>query len=191
MKKLRALVMPLLLVGALVGCRTSARPADTPATAGSSAQSTQAVSEPAANTAGADAASASPTLDPDGFYYDVEHVVLYLDEHGDLPANYVTKAEARSAGWEGGTPSQVFDGAAIGGDRFGNYEGALPDLPRGSEYRECDIDTGGRSSRGARRLIYTDDGDPTDGMGPYYYTEDHYETFSEVEVEDGEVVTHE
>ena len=42
-------------------------------------------------------------------------------------------------------------------------------LPEGT-YHECDIDTIGESSRGAKRLVYGDD-------GRIYYTEDHYETF--------------
>ena len=37
-------------------------------------------------------------------------------------------------------------------------------------YHECDIDTIGESSRGAKRLVYADD-------GRIYYTGDHYETF--------------
>ena len=59
---------------------------------------------------------------------------------------------------------------AIGGDRFGNYEGRLP---RGS-WRECDIDTKGRP-RGAKRVIYSED------KRTFYYTEDHYQTFRKVQ----------
>ena len=55
----------------------------------------------------------------------------------------------------------------IGGDRFGNYEGTLPE----GEYHECDIDTLGADRRGAKRLVYSDD-------GRIYYTEDHYESFT-------------
>ena len=58
----------------------------------------------------------------------------------------------------------------IGGDYFGNYEGLLPEAS-GREYRECDINTLGASSRGAERLIYSND-------GLIYYTEDHYESFT-------------
>ena len=36
---------------------------------------------------------------------------------------------------------------------------------------ESDIDTIGQDSRGAKRLVYADD-------GRIYYTEDHYETFT-------------
>lgn len=136
-----------------------------------------------------DAAAWAP--DRDASYYDLEHVVLYLDAYDELPPNYVCKEEAREAGWEGGSVERVIPGAAIGGDRFGNYEGALPELAGGDEYRECDIDTNGRGSRGPERLIYVADGgsdEPGDAEGPYYYTKDHYETFAEVTIaDDGEV----
>ena len=111
------------------------------------------------------------------YYYDLENVVLYLDTYGTLPDNYITKNEARKLGWEGGTPERFLDGAAIGGDRFGNREGLLPD----GDYTECDLNTDGENSRGAERLVFS-------GDGHYYYTENHYESFTEVWVEDGEVV---
>ena len=111
------------------------------------------------------------------YYYDLENVVLYLDTYGELPDNYITKNEARKLGWEGGTPEHFLAGSAIGGDRFGNREGILPD----GDYTECDLNTNGSSSRGAERLVFSDD-------GHYYHTENHYESFTEVWVEDGEVV---
>ena len=60
-------------------------------------------------------------------------------------------------------------GKCIGGNHFGNYEGILPD----GNYKECDIDTLGKKSRGAKRIIYSDD-------GRIYYTEDHYESFTQL-----------
>ena len=113
----------------------------------------------------------------DGYYYDLENVVLYLECYGRLPDNYITKSEARELGWEGGTPERYLEGAAIGGDRFGNREGLLPD----GNYTECDLNTDGADSRGAERLVFSDEGD-------YYYTEDHYASFTEVWVENGEVI---
>ena len=41
---------------------------------------------------------------------------------------------------------------------------------KGRSYHECDIDTVGANSRGAKRLVYSND-------GLIYYTEDHYESF--------------
>lgn len=115
------------------------------------------------------------------YYYDLVNVVLYLEIYDELPDNYITKSEARALGWEGGSVEDYMEGAAIGGDTFGNREGLLPEA-KGRRYTECDIDTNGYPSRGARRLVFSND-------GLYYYTADHYESFSEVTVtEDYEVI---
>lgn len=108
------------------------------------------------------------------YYYDLENVVLYLYLYDELPSNYVTKNEAEALGWSGGSVERYQDGAAIGGDRFGNREGLLP-AADGRKYTECDIDTLGASSRGAKRLVFSND-------GLYFYTDDHYESFDEVVV---------
>ena len=112
------------------------------------------------------------------YYYDLESVVTYLECYGELPDNYITKKEARSLGWDGGTPERYLEGSAIGGDTFGNREGLLPE----GDYTECDLNTLGKDSRGAERLVFSDD-------GRYYHTEDHYESFTEVWIENGEVVS--
>ena len=109
-------------------------------------------------------------IDEDGTYNSVEDVSLYLHTYDHLPENYITKSEARNLGWTGGSVEQVAPGCAIGGDRFGNREGILP-AAQGRSYYECDIGTIGESSRGAKRLVYSDD-------GLIYYTEDHYESFT-------------
>ena len=96
-----------------------------------------------------------------------------------MAENYITKSEARELGWEGGSVENYQDGAAIGGDRFGNREGLLPD----GSWIECDIDTEDENSRGAKRLVFNLE----DGL--YYFTDDHYESFVEVVVdENGEIV---
>ena len=106
-------------------------------------------------------------LDPDGRYTTMEDVALYIHTYGCLPANFMTKNEARELGWEGGGLEEYAPGMCIGGDRFGNYEGLLPE---DRTYTECDIDTLGADSRGAKRIVFSDD-------GLIYYTEDHYESF--------------
>ena len=111
------------------------------------------------------------------YYYDLENVVLYLYYYDELPDNYITQKEARSLGWEGGTPERYLEGSAIGGDSFGNREGLLPE----GKYTECDLYTLGKDERGAERLVFTDD--------EYYYTGDHYASFTQIWVEDGEVIT--
>lgn len=109
------------------------------------------------------------TIDPEGWYYSASDVSLYLHVHGHLPENFITKDEARELGWEGGSVEAYAPGYAIGGDVFGNREGLLPEAP-GRTYYECDVDTKGEESRGAKRLVYSND-------GLIYYTSDHYETF--------------
>lgn len=109
-------------------------------------------------------------LDPDGSYTSKEDVALYLQLYGELPSNFITKKEARELGWEGGGLEAYAPGKCIGGDHFGNYEGLLPEAD-GRSYTECDIDTLGASSRGAKRLVFSND-------GLIYYTDDHYESFT-------------
>ena len=106
-------------------------------------------------------------LDPDGTYTSKEDVALYLYQYGELPQNFMTKKEAKKLGWTGGGLDGYADGYCIGGDRYGNYEGNLPD----GNYHECDIDTLHKSKRGAKRIVYSDD-------GRIYYTDDHYATFT-------------
>ena len=108
-----------------------------------------------------------PYIDPYGSYTTKEDVALYIHLYGELPLNFMTKKQARDLGWEGGSLEPVAPGMCIGGDWFGNYEGLLPE---DREYTECDIDTLGAKSRGAKRIVFSDD-------GLIYYTEDHYESF--------------
>ena len=97
-------------------------------------------------------------------------MALYIHLYGHLPGNYLTKREAEELGWSGGSVERYAgEGTAIGGSRFGNYEGLLPEK-RGRTYTECDIGTVGTTSRGATRLVFSND-------GLVYYTGDHYESF--------------
>ena len=106
----------------------------------------------------------------DGQYTSKEEVAEYLHRFGHLPSNYLTKNEAKKLGCDISKTSlsKVLPGRSIGGDRFGNFEGALPE-EKGRKYFECDIDYK-KGSRNAKRIIYSND-------GLIYYTEDHYETF--------------
>ena len=110
--------------------------------------------------------SVSEVIDRDGIYSSKDDVALYLETYNELPDNYITKNEARELGWSGGSLEPYAPGKCIGGDKFGNYEGILPD----GNYYECDIDTLGAKSRGAKRIVYSSD-------GRIYYTDDHYESF--------------
>ena len=127
---------------------------------------------PAPEKTPAPAASASPeagTLDEDGKYTSKEDVALYIHTYGRLPSNFVTKKEAEAAGWTGGPLDRVLPGMCIGGNRFGNYEGLLPEA-KGRKWTECDINTLGAKSRGSERIVFSND-------GLIYYTSDHYESF--------------
>ena len=104
----------------------------------------------------------------DGSYTTKEDVALYIHTYGKLPQNFITKKQARELGWGGGSLEPYAPGMCIGGDRFGNYEGLLPE---GHSYTECDVNTLGASSRGAERIVFSSD-------GLIYYTGDHYASFT-------------
>lgn len=107
-------------------------------------------------------------ISEDGSYTSRDEVALYLHTYGKLPKNFISKKEAEEQGFRFG---EVFPGMSVGGSRFGNYDGKLPDKS-GRRYYECDIDyTGGR--RNAKRLVYSND-------GLIFYTEDHYKTFTQL-----------
>ena len=112
-------------------------------------------------------------IDENGTYTSREDVALYLYTYGHLPENYLTKKEAQALGWDNkkGNLQDVAPGMSIGGDRFGNYEGLLPEAD-GRKYFECDIDYEG-GYRGAERIIFSND-------GLIFYTEDHYKTFEQL-----------
>ena len=112
----------------------------------------------------------TPPIDEDGSYTARDDVALYLSVYGHLPDNFITKSEARALGWSGGGLDDYAYGKCIGGDHFGNYEGLLPEK-NGRRYTECDIDTLHKRSRGAKRIIFSND-------GLIYYTHDHYESFA-------------
>ena len=107
-------------------------------------------------------------IDEDGEYTSKEDVALYIHTYRKLPKNFIKKSEAKKLGWEDGSLEPYAPGRSIGGDRFGNYEGLLPEA-EGRRYTECDIDTMGRSSRGAKRIVFSND-------GLIYYTGDHYKS---------------
>lgn len=203
MKKLTAMLLALTMALSLTACGTgisssgsagsdASQPGGSVSTAdGSGSEDLQAggSSSDASLPAGSSSGSGAESFDDDPlgaarggpvegeYYYDLENVVLYLDAYGELPDNYITKKEAQELGWSGGSVEPYMEGGAIGGDRFGNREGLLPD----GDYTECDLNTDGADSRGAERLVFSADGE-------YYYTEDHYESFTQLWVEDGEVV---
>ena len=85
-------------------------------------------------------------------------------------STFTPTSEAQDLGWSGGSLEPYAPGKCIGGNRFGNYEGLLPEK-EGRKYTECDIDTLGADSRGAKRIVFSN-------AGLIYYTDDHYESFT-------------
>lgn len=116
-------------------------------------------------------------LDEEGIYTSKEDVSLYIHLYGKLPSNFITKKQAQELGWSGGSLEQYAPGKCIGGSHFGNYEGLLP-AKDGRVYAECDIDTLGATNRGAKRIVFSND-------GLIYFTDDHYESFAQLYGDDG------
>ncbi len=166
-KLLALLLMVMIVISGLSGCKKKVEPS-----VESSAEESveEEPAEEVANEATQESENESEgvnELDEDGYYYSKDEVALYIHLYGHLPDNYMTKKEAKKLGWSGGSLEKFAPGMVIGGDRYGNYEGNLPD---GKNYTECDIDTYQKKKRGAKRIVFSDD-------GYIYYTKDHYETF--------------
>ena len=189
MKKILSLLLVLLMVLGLAACQeavevlqdaaeivseledisSTSSESTAPTTSAIPSDTTEATTETTTEaTAEATTTEAVPAIDENGSYTTMEDVSLYLYTYGKLPENFITKNEARDLGWPGGSLEPYAPGKCIGGDRFGNYEGLLP---TDRQYFECDIDTLGASSRGAKRIVFSED-------GLIYYTDDHYESFT-------------
>lgn len=96
---------------------------------------------------------------------------LNSTKNKDLPPKFVTKREATLGGWNPGKDLwsvNALRGSSIGGDRFKNLEGRLPDR----KWREADLDYRG-GHRGGKRILFSQD-------GQRFVTVDHYKTFVEV-----------
>ncbi|WP_067701821.1 ribonuclease domain-containing protein [Erwinia sp. ErVv1] len=102
-----------------------------------------------------------------------QRVADYLHQHQQLPPLYLKKSDARRQGWDParGNLCEALPGRAIGGDRFSNREGRLPD-GQGRRWFEADVNYQcGR--RGSDRMLYSSD-------GLIYVTRDHYRHFEQV-----------
>lgn len=112
-------------------------------------------------------------IEKDGSYTSPEELAAYIHAYGSLPKNYISKSEARELGWDNskGNLWEVTDEMSIGGDRFYNREGYLPEK-EGRIYYEADVNYHG-GFRGPERLVYSND-------GLIFYTDDHYNTFKQL-----------
>lgn len=117
-------------------------------------------------------------VEESGLYTTKDSVAAYLCKFDKLPGNYVGKDEGISL-YESKTGNTFSKwnfnpwttlGVMIGGDVFENREGLLPN----GSYHEADVDYSAKN-RGTKRLIYQSD-------CIIYYTADHYETFSKLDV---------
>lgn len=172
-----ALLILMLSVGMLSGCRkktpaptenpTSENEQEEEANNSESEQNSESSREEETSGEAVAQPEEAQLIDEDGIYNSKEDVALYLYTYGHLPSNYITKNEAKGLGWSGGSVERYGEKLAIGGDKYGNYEGLLPE---GHKYHECDVDTWGKKKRGAKRIVWSESGN-------IYYTEDHYESF--------------
>ena len=173
-------VVCVLLVGCGGGSKSSGEASSQPAasqgaqnesdgSAGASAKSEK--TEKSEKSEQGTAAKTAVKVAENGTYTSKDEVAAYIYEFGHLPSNYITKDEAADAGWKSGGRSldEVCPGKSIGGDKFSNREGKLPKA-KGRTWTECDIDYHGEKSRGAKRIVFSND-------GLIYYTGDHYKTF--------------
>jgi len=96
---------------------------------------------------------------------DPESGLPWISE-AELPPEAVDTLELIDAG--GPFPYPDKDGST-----FGNFEGILPEEDDGY-YAEYTVPTPGSPDRGARRIVAGDGGE-------FYYTEDHYESFSRID----------
>ena len=117
--------------------------------------------------------TATPKAEAEGPIIEPQAIADYLFEHGELPDNFITKKEAQALGWDSSRNyvSDVAPGKSIGGDWFGNYQGKLP-RARGRTFRECDCNYV-KGRRKDDRIVWSSD-------GRVWFTDDHYETFTEL-----------
>ncbi|HJV07256.1 MAG TPA: ribonuclease domain-containing protein [Chromobacteriaceae bacterium] len=102
---------------------------------------------------------------------ELTRVVQSLNQSGKLPDSFVTKRQAKAAGWQPGRnlwSVPGLQGKSIGGDRFGNFEKRLPK----GQWQEADLNYKG-GKRGAYRLVFSP-------RGQRFVTIDHYNRFIEV-----------
>ncbi|UUE46961.1 hemagglutinin repeat-containing protein [Pectobacterium aroidearum] len=103
-------------------------------------------------------------------------IVDSLRRTGQLPPNYVNKAQARANGWKPGKAlNNTNPDSQLGGDIFENSNNLLPSAP-GRMWQEADIglkNTMSRSNQPGTRLLYSND-------GLLYITTDHYETATSI-----------
>jgi len=161
-KKWLTILMVIFVIITMVGCQSAEKeaPANSPDSAVSEEEkSTDTNSE-----------SGQIKIEEGKSYFTKEDVAVYIHKFKKLPHNFITKSEAREMGWDNsqGNLWDITNKKSIGGDRFYNREGLLPEA-EGRRYYECDINYSG-GYRGAERIVYSND-------SLIFYTDDHYNSF--------------
>lgn len=182
LKRACLVILAIIMAISVVGCKKKPKPdiqSPTSTISTTSPTATTITTKTTTSVKKSTASSSSATtktkvaevkIDENGEYDSKDEVALYIHLYGHLPSNYITKKEAEKLGWSGGSLEKYAKGKCIGGSRYGNYEGTLPSK-KGRTYTECDIDTLGKKNRGAKRIVFSND-------GLIYYTDDHYKTFT-------------
>ena len=175
---LSGLIALVLLILLVIGQQWLAPNQDgtTPSPTAVAAQVNRATAKPGKTdkpTTTAAPAPADAFPDEDATPIDPQEIADFLFAYGRLPGNFITKQEARDLGWDAAKNyvSDVAPRKSLGGDRFGNFEGRLP-TRKGRTYYEADANYV-KGRRTAMRVVYS-----TDGL--VFYTDDHYETFTEL-----------
>lgn len=111
-------------------------------------------------------------------YEDLDDVAAYIYKYNSLPRNYIKKIQGIT---NAEVSEKLADGYSFGGDVF-RYEGPITNYTDNINLREADyykdreerIEQG---NRGTCRFVYT-----IRGKKQIFYTEDHYDTFIELNV---------
>lgn len=170
MKKIFAVLLALLFIaGAVLGCGKTPSPELNQAKQQAAEQVTKAAHSGLEQLQGK---QVPDRVEEGRAYTGKAEVALYIHTFHKLPGNFITKREAERLGWKHkGSLDKVAPGKSIGGDRYGNYEGQLPQKA-GRSWKECDIDYKS-GNRNAKRIVYSSD-------GLIYYTDDHYQSFEKL-----------
>lgn len=163
-KQLTAWLLALVMLFSLVGCG-----ADAPVQDDSSLPQQEQQDAQNAPSEDADTPDETAQIDEDGSYTTKDDVALYIHTYGHLPDNFITKKDAQALGWRAGRSSPTRRANALAAADSATTRISWPEAD-GRTYTECDIDTLGADSRGAKRIVFSND-------GLIYYTEDHYKSF--------------
>ena len=166
-RKLTALLLLLALLLSLTACGDAAQTIDTVQQAAQTVQELADAQE-----------EETPAIEEDGTYTTKEDVARYIHTYGHLPDNFIAKKQAQALGWEGGSLEPYAPGKCIGGSRFGNYEGILPEKDGREPTPSATLTRWERRSAGVSALF-----SPTTGSSITRRTD--YETFELLYGEDG------